>query len=1292
MKPPSAAAQRGKGAFASKSTRTPLKQLRKGTNLSRQKLLRLQREALMVKRQKTEVQKSAQKREVTKRVLAAQNKKIHKTFDQGILQSVQGGLVESIESLGEPVTPLSLFMAASTALSLSPEKHHVPYILAILSACAPRLSQGMLLHQLEPSIATVERVIAENIASNYLAVAKAMKFSQQLVLSVESPSMKVLNVFSRLEPSKMQVDIMKMYLVAFRKLLERSAAHSPTDESIGGTRNNVSEGGVYILSDNQNFFVQGVRHFAALCVSNFTDAPLSVVSSTTAEFTVLIRRTISPYIVESAEGREMIDEIVSNRLLELLKPHCQVYWSYALEILEALFNRINYLKRTAAGDAMLLTRRFPSFHFLLRVLNKMRRMDDGKLNGAIERAMVALGRGMTVREFVDIIPFDPRQVYEAELRGTAIGGAYPSPDDDPWINSYVMGVLRRTASHDSLPFFVEYFFPLIQFTSGVALEYGRQQQVELAAKWTALLQQYWRLAIGFCQYPRIVDKDSFRDVAKQLVGLLPHPLFADAGATALHMLCSGYYDLASTEPVDDDDDINDGVGEAEEQEKGWLADEQQEEDSSNRVRAKVGLGHKNSLDEDDLFLSLNDPTWNRHVYHGISQTTAKDVCGNVFSRFSANIMPKLCNTFETHNSTSILRAIHSFSRVCSREVMQVILKGILDVGANIAHKQQLLQEKAEERGDKVVKKAGYAPLTGKRRMILDIACAVVEQLEKEHLVKLFDDIIEPVLMDPAPESRLLQKKAYKLLYSMFEFRSKDIFPLFTRISGILSVGRQNVTISGIKMRLRCIVWALDACKMFYPDHVTTMIRAIVGETITLSRERSSEVRTLSMDLLEKMHRYLIGAGNPVNTLLHLVLAGFSGKTTWMISSTLVAMAKIVSVAHEELPEKDLDAAVALGIRMMESTALDVRSAAAMFVRMLLKMMKRSRRVGAAVEKSISKLMLAIALTTSQPRVSSNTRLQMRVILEKCIKRFGYERLEPTFPIGSKNFLRYTQKMMKREQKKEERELRKRTEERKNEFDRLFLGAGMKAGTEDDAERDLLQAGGLTSFVSAYASPSFNAGSAGRGYNGDEDDDELDNMHIEFQEGKLHIMTAEEKRKQDDRRRREEMAKKLLRSRNGLVHADALNEGAVAQRGKRTRNDVEDFENDELLLRYGDKINNEGAAAAARRVVGPGVNQVERLREQKQEKRELKRARVEADIIRGDEFKGTGEGDVRRGGLAPYAYVPLNRQYMNRRHQREAIQRLEVVAQRSNLKGNKAKLSKLAKQRRAEKKQKVNLSQ
>ncbi|CCW60911.1 unnamed protein product [Phytomonas sp. EM1] len=77
------------------------------------------------------------------------------------------------------------------------------------------------------------------------------------------------------------------------------------------------------------------------------------------------------------------------------------------------------------------------------------------------------------------------------------------------------------------------------------------------------------------------------------------------------------------------------------------------------------------------------------------------------------------------------------------------------------------------------------------------------------------------------------------------------------------------------------------------------------------------------------------------------------------------------------------------------------------------------------------------------------------------------------------------------------------------------------------------------------------------------------------------------------------------------------------------------------------------------------------REQKAVKQELKRRRVEEDIRKGDEFVGRGAGDIKSGNIEPFAYVPLNRTYMNRRNTRQALHRFEVIQGRS-LKGEKAK--------------------
>ncbi|KAF8307659.1 hypothetical protein TcBrA4_0008040 [Trypanosoma cruzi] len=72
-------------------------------------------------------------------------------------------------------------------------------------------------------------------------------------------------------------------------------------------------------------------------------------------------------------------------------------------------------------------------------------------------------------------------------------------------------------------------------------------------------------------------------------------------------------------------------------------------------------------------------------------------------------MPNYVTLLRVMILRAILLAIQSFSRVCTPDVMQVILKGILDLGTNIALQTQ-------EKDITAVTKSNHTPLTGKRRM------------------------------------------------------------------------------------------------------------------------------------------------------------------------------------------------------------------------------------------------------------------------------------------------------------------------------------------------------------------------------------------------------------------------------------------------------------------------------------------------------------------------------------------------------------------------------------------------
>lgn len=1222
---------------------------RRRANLSRKQIFEARRKEWEKKKAALDLVKREERRKKVEKIKKAQNKRSHREFDHTTLRVVQNGLTSAIETLGEKVQPLSVYMAAFSAASNAAEKKHIPYLLSILSASISKLSQGVLLHESPNLFKLAEQLLAENGSTDALITAKVMKLVQTMMLAFEQPTMNHVQSFMKIKPSNLNVEATELYLVTFRKFLEQCAL----SYSKGSSPMKDVQTGFYPLSVLQRLYTTSIPHFVDICLKNMIGTPGTGVSITFRELNQLWKRSLSPYLVESREGQDLLDHLLSHQLLSMLKPAYQHIWPMAMELVETLFSRINYLKRVA-NNSVSFTVRFPSIVFFLKVLHKLRCMNDSTLNGKVERAMISIAKAMSVREFVNILPFDPKRAFEAE-RNRELEECTVL-----WSTSYTLDVIRRSSSHDSLPFFKEHFFPIIQFCSRQAVESEKSSRQEEFFHWSALLTQYWRIAVGFFHYPIEITESSFRDVAKQLVGLLSNKTFADTSATAIHVLADGYYQLAKSEEVE-----NDPEDEEEKKLEGDLRED---------GRAETGV-EKRGLEEDDLFLSLNYPSWNPHVYHNISKEKAEIVCSSIISKYSSNIMPKLCNVFESHNSMAILLAIQSFSKVCKPEVMEAILRGILEVGSSIAEDIQEKQQTEIYGGV-----SSFSPsqrcerplLSSKRRMILDIACAITPQLSQEDITHLFNDVIEPVLMDPTPEnSRILQKKAYKLLLAMFEHRVKDLFSFLPSVLRILSVGRQHVTISGMKMRLRCLSWVLDACKMFYPDDMLTTIRGTIGEIVAFARERSNDTRNLTMDILEKMQRYLSAGGAPVNMLLHLVAGGLAAKTPMVLSSTIVCMAKIVFLTHDHLPEKDLQMTITMGTQLMTSKTQEVSAAATLFVRMALKLSKRSHQVKKAVEDVLPKLLYAIALITSQSRVSSKVRMEMRILLEKTIKRFTYEKVDPMFPVGSKNFLRYTYKMMKRDEKKAEKALQQRSEKQKNEFAKLFLNAEMQTTGSDAPEMDLLEAGALSTFVAQHAAPVM------PGFSGDVDEDDYDQLRLDFVDGKLRIQSATEWKTDLEVQKRKAMTQKLLGSSPMHLAGKTLADGAHRP-GKRGRDELEDFVNEELVLRYGAKTSKEasenleqGIKGNSSRLLGPSAHQIQKLRSQKEEQQVLKRMRVEEDIRKGEEFIGAGLGDVKRGNVDPFAYVPLNRRYMNRRNARHSLHRFEVISHKQ-LKGEKAK--------------------
>eukprot|EP00658_Telonema_sp_P-2_P081207 TRINITY_DN8270_c0_g1_i3.p1 TRINITY_DN8270_c0_g1~~TRINITY_DN8270_c0_g1_i3.p1 ORF type:complete len:1124 (-),score=391.12 TRINITY_DN8270_c0_g1_i3:77-3448(-) len=1098
------------------------------------------------------------------------------------------------------------------------------------------------------------------------------------------------------------------------------------------------------------FYYKALAYFSTTSCSCMTDAGAATAAVARREFILLLEKTLSPTVIECEEGYTTINAMIKNDLTLLFRPHARGSWAHAANMAEAIFSKLAYLKRSVRHPDVFTTW-FPDATFLLRVLDKLRQIDDVALNVHIEKAIVALGNCIPCSMMMETLPFDPRHNKHFRLHGNpnpaqpSSAMAYVMDGDDPvWKRSYMVQVLRRTSSHDSLPFFVEHILPLMKFCEVAS----NTAENNYAPHWAAMHTQYWRVLTSFCQYPLTTTEASLKVVAQTITIQLSKDC-VDAAATALHTLCHSFYTLsvATENPFG-----SDGVAREDDDGKNdYAADDM---GLSNGAAYGGGNGGdvggledamgKLTIEEDLQYLAYNDAEWDPHTFHGISGLRAKEVCVQI-SAFSKNIMPRLCNTFETHDSTAISDAITSFSLVCTPDVMETILGGILAVSDNIA-------------SDKT--------FTAKRRVILDITCALVKQLPTEDLMMVLNRIVDPVLSDTSIEQRLLQKKAYKLLYSIFELRLKDVINELPRIIALLSAGQQHVTVSSLKMRVRCLAWAVDAYKMHNPDGMLDCIRGALGEVILYSKEQSKGARELAMEILEKMQRYCESSGAGAGWLLHQCVGGLSGRTGMLMAGSIVAMAKVLSSALERLPQSDVTGAVGVVSRLVDHTIVEVRNSAVLFLRMIFKLAKKNALAKNALDGVLPRICDAVAVVTSQPFCPSTTRNTMRILIEKCITHFGLEEVEAVFPVGSKRFLVYAHKMLKKTHRKEEKHILE-----KNSFQELFMREGVSMGAnadfdedeldeeekfaqerrrqrvrdsnaddeseeeenaarggnnnkpnrprrnqngdeDEDANNDLLREGALSSFVGRKSAGGRGGGAGGGLFGRDDDDDTNDArdrdtmiMVTDPKTGKFRVIPKVEREKEVESERRHALAERLVKRGANLTPGN-LNEAAAGSvlpiGGKRGRDgEVQDYENDEIILRYGkgadDKRvqahlaaqnrgagSNAAALAAAQtfsssQTAGGGRSgavayaKAQFLAKQ-QEKRDIKRSRFEDDIKKGEEYEGnnnSGLGDVKRGGIDPYAYVPLDRRFMNKRHRVHGVRRFESVVNKGNLKGGKA---------------------
>jgi ribosomal RNA-processing protein 12 len=209
-------------------------------------------------------------------------------------------------------------------------------------------------------------------------------------------------------------------------------------------------------------------------------------------------------------------------------------------------------------------------------------------------------------------------------------------------------------------------------------------------------------------------------------------------------------------------------------------------------------------------------------------------------------------------------------------------------------------------------------------------------------------------------------------------------------------------------------------------------------------------------------------------------------------------------------------------------------------------------------------------------------------------------------------------------------------------------------------------------------------------------DHEEDLHlaVDNEKGTIRVMSIADHKKELAVRQRRELADRLLTQARELKKArPSLNPRDFNMADSRLPEktaEAEDFENEEMLRMYGKRGRDEHSDEEL--IDGPAKTKTGgedgakptaatvRDRERILAVRERKRRRLEDDIKTGEEFASVhGSGDIKRGNVDPFAYVPLNRAMLNKRNANLRLKRYEAVSTK-NKKGGKARMEQLAKER------------
>ena len=520
---------------------------------------------------------------------------------------------------------------------------------------------------------------------------------------------------------------------------------------------------------------------------------------------------------------------------------------------------------------------------------------------------------------------------------------------------------------------------------------------------------------------------------------------------------------------------------------------------------------------------------------------------------------------------------------------------------------------------------------------MDLSILMVHYVDLPHLQQFYPSIIEGL----SHTDKTIQKKCYRVLEEMSGSDSVACRHLIAEKLGELqkhlAESLSSSSPSSKAPRLRCLIRILS--KLEEPN--MEFLNTVVPEAVLCTKEVAEKARTAAYNLLtticETLCRWKEATQTKQETLyqvFEMLLAGLAG-SPHMVSCTVLAITKMLKDFRQDLDKALLTLLVDATCLLLKSKAREIVTTAVGLMKMLL---------GIVPESDLAQFLQQIvsSLVTMKEDNKHHLRFHNKVIYAKLIRKFGYEHILKLVPQSHHKILQNIKKTTDRKKRKQEAE----------------QGELEDDGSDDDAVEQMRKAKPET--VADYLIETDS-----------EDDEEAEDKKKKQKSGKKRkaqdtayikeggdedvvdfLDTTVSKRVTSTKPSKVTATKikhdfKTTSDGRLVINFDEEDEDDGQKRGKKRRKDDDD--DDDLAdlfaaLSNGKKSNKKIAAMEN--------DEDEEMVEStyKPGGKGIHRANPQESIQSGQEYKAKkAKGDVKKQGQQdPYAYIPLDRNVMNKR--------------------------------------------